>query len=98
MHALKYNKDACKTYHEVCMKYGHYFFHGSINTRNDPTTDGYDDPYSRKMCEMLRRYKRITLQFQFSESIPNYDNQNQFFGNAQNQKQLIIICLLYFKK
>lgn len=66
MYAVKENKDACKTYHDVCMQYVNYLKNYLIPAKIHVTVvfNRYNDRDSMKNNEQLRRYRHIILQFQ----------------------------------
>lgn len=100
LHAVKWNKDTCKTYHDICMQYVNYVIYNFKPSKTPVTVvfDGYDDPDSTKKCEQLRRYRHIAPQFQISAITPVYGNQERFLGNAQNKKQLIAMLSSVLRK
>lgn len=84
MHTVKWNKDICKTYHDVCVQYIFTLkkFHAEKNTRKS----GIRWLWIPREYEKEWRgtpYQKINPQFQIFESTSVYGNQDHLFGDAE---------------
>lgn len=89
MYTAKWNKDTCKTYHDVFMQYVNCLKNNFMlgKTHVAVVFDGYEETNKKKRVNnyaVLEFYS----QFQISASAPFYGNQERFFEYCLNQEAL----------
>lgn len=84
-HAVAWNKNTCKIYHDICILYLSYLKNNFVLEKTYITVvfDGYDYLDSTKNSKQLRRYRYyITPLFKILVRILVYGNQERLFGKC----------------